>query len=99
MSGYGDVRPNSVHHGLDLSEVEVGDGSGGYLLFVGRCAPEKGVAEAIRIARRAGMPIRVVAKQREASEVRYFEEAVRPLLGDDVEYLGEVHPTDRDKRW
>jgi glycosyltransferase involved in cell wall biosynthesis len=86
-----------VHHGLDLERFLVGDGKGDYLLFVGRCSPDKGVAEAIEIARKADMPIVVVAKKREGAELRYFEERVAPLLGPGVEYLGEVHPDERDR--
>jgi len=86
-----------VHHGLDLEAIEVGRGGGGYLVFIGRCAPEKGLADAIRIARRADLPLVVIAKRRETVEHRYFEEQVKPLLGDGVDYLGEVHPRERDR--
>lgn len=86
-----------VHHGLDLDRFTVGQGGGGYVAYVGRCAPEKGVAEAITIARRAGYPIVVVAKKRQDAELRYFEEAVAPLLGPDVDFRGEVHPDERDR--
>lgn len=85
-----------IHHGLDLDRFPVGAGAGGYVVFVGRCTPDKGVDRAIQIARGAGVPIVVVAKKREAEEVRYFEERVAPLLGPDVDYRGEVHPTERD---
>jgi len=86
-----------VHHGLDLERFQVGQGDGGYVMFVGRCSAEKGVDRAIRIARAAGIPIVVVAKKREDDEIRYFEEKVEPLLGPGVEYLGEVHPDERDR--
>lgn len=85
-----------VHHGVDVSRSQLGPGDGGYLAFVGRMSPVKGVREAIEIARRAGLPIRVVAKMREEVEEQYFEEQVRPVLGDDVELLGELSPTERD---
>ena len=86
-----------VHHGLDLDRFAIGTGKGGHLAYVGRCAPEKGVAEAITIARRAGLPIVVIAKQRQPAEVRYFDEVVAPLLGPDVDFRGEVHPEERDQ--
>jgi glycosyltransferase involved in cell wall biosynthesis len=69
-----------IHHGIDLETYQPGLGTGGYLAFVGRMAPEKGVHRAIRIARAAGWPIRVVSKMREPSERAYFEDVVRPLL-------------------
>ena len=79
-----------VHHGVDLADFPMGDGSGGYVAVLSRMAPEKGVHRAIAIARAAGVPLRVAAKMREPREQAYFEEFVRPLLGGDIEYIGEV---------
>jgi glycosyltransferase involved in cell wall biosynthesis len=36
------------------------------------------------------MPLRIAAKMSEASERLYFDRRVRPLLGGDIEYVGEV---------
>jgi glycosyltransferase involved in cell wall biosynthesis len=79
-----------IHHGVDLERFPVGPGDGGYALFLGRMCPEKGVAAAVRIARRAGMPLRIAAKMSEPAEQLYFEHHVQPLLGGDIEYVGEV---------
>ncbi|MCL4313007.1 MAG: glycosyltransferase family 4 protein [Actinobacteria bacterium] len=79
-----------IHHGIEASDFPMGDGSGGYLLFLGRMSPEKGAHRAIRVARQAGMPLYMAAKMREAWEIQYFKEQVEPLLGDDAQYLGEV---------
>jgi glycosyltransferase involved in cell wall biosynthesis len=73
-----------VLHGIDLDLYRPGPGDGGYLLFLGRMSPDKGPARAIRIARRAGRPIVIAAKMRDAAEREYFETSVRPLLGPDV---------------
>jgi glycosyltransferase involved in cell wall biosynthesis len=53
-------------------------------------SPEKGAAEAIEVARAAGVPLRMAAKCREPEEREYFEREVRPRLGPDVEWLGEL---------
>ena len=84
-----------VHHGIDMRHWPVGSGSGGYLLFLGRMSPDKGVDAAITVARRAGMPLRIAARIRGPEEKRYFIEAVRPRLGGTVEFLGEVGPGER----
>jgi glycosyltransferase involved in cell wall biosynthesis len=86
-----------VHHGLQVERFPFGDGAGGYALYVGRCTPEKGLHRAIAIARRAGVRLVAVAKMREIVEEHYFAERIRPLLGPDVEFLGEVTPTVRDE--
>jgi glycosyltransferase involved in cell wall biosynthesis len=79
-----------IHHGIDTDKFALGTGAGGYALFLGRMSPDKGVHTAIRIARRAGVPLKIAAKLREQPEYQYFEERVRPLLGGDIEFVGEV---------
>ncbi|MEV8000333.1 glycosyltransferase family 4 protein [Pseudarthrobacter oxydans] len=79
-----------IHHGMDVSSVPVGAGDGGYLCFVGRSCPDKGLLEAIMIAREAGMPLRIAVKMREPAELRYFHEAIEPLLGPNEDFVGEV---------
>jgi glycosyltransferase involved in cell wall biosynthesis len=79
-----------IHHGIDVRAVPVGPGDGGYASFLGRMSPEKGPREAALIAREAGVPLRMAAKIREPKEQQYFDAEVRPLLGSDVEYVGEL---------
>lgn len=79
-----------IHHGVDLGEWPVGTGGGGYALFLGRMNPDKGVDHAARAARAAGVPLKIAAKMSEPPEHDYFDSAVRPLLGDDIEFVGEV---------
>jgi glycosyltransferase involved in cell wall biosynthesis len=65
-------------------------GSGGYLAFLGRISPEKGVDQAIEIARRAGVPLKIAAKV-DHGDRGYFENYIKPLLkGDLVEFIGEI---------
>jgi glycosyltransferase involved in cell wall biosynthesis len=84
-----------IHHGIDLARYAYGDGAGDYLLFVGRMSPDKGVHHAIRIARQAGRRLLVISKMWEHAERAYYEQEVRPLLGDDVELLDEMSATER----
>jgi glycosyltransferase involved in cell wall biosynthesis len=79
-----------IHHGLDPANYPVGDGDGGYLLFLGRMTPDKGVRQAVMAARCAGRPLIVAAKNREESEQAYFTDEIKPLLDDGVEFVGEV---------
>jgi glycosyltransferase involved in cell wall biosynthesis len=79
-----------IHHGVEPTEFPVGDGSGGYALFLGRMNPDKGVHVAVHIARKAGLPLRIAGKMNEQLEKDYFETTIKPLLGTDATYLGEV---------
>jgi glycosyltransferase involved in cell wall biosynthesis len=84
-----------IHHGIDVDAIPFGRGTGGYAAFLGRMCPDKGVDVAARIARASGVPLRIAAKLAEPDEREYFERAVRPLLGRDVEYVGEVGGADK----
>ncbi|MEE2570800.1 glycosyltransferase family 4 protein [Pseudarthrobacter sp. J64] len=79
-----------IHHGMDVESVPVGSGQGGYVCFVGRMCPDKGVLEAIQVARQAGIPLRIAAKMRDRTEMTYFQDVIEPLLGSNEEFLGEV---------
>ena len=84
-----------IHHGVDVDAFPLGAGDGDYALFLGRMSPDKGVDVAARVARRAGVPLRIAAKMREPAELGYFHDVVAPLLVDGVEYVGEVGGRDK----
>lgn len=84
-----------IHHGVDIADFPFGRGGGEYVAVLSRMAPGKGVDRAINIARRAGIPLKIAAKMREPAEVEWFEANVRPHLGPQVEYLGEVGGEDK----
>jgi glycosyltransferase involved in cell wall biosynthesis len=79
-----------IHHGVDPDQYPLGRGDGGYLLFLGRMTPDKGVREAVSAARAAGRRLVIAAKAREAAEQRYFAEEIEPLLDDGVHFVGEA---------
>jgi glycosyltransferase involved in cell wall biosynthesis len=85
----------TVHHGLPLDVLSAGDGSGGYLAFIGRISPEKGVERAIEIAQRVDMPLKIAAKIDEADR-EYYELHIRHLFdSENVEYIGEISESDK----
>src|SRR3954447_2165474 len=84
-----------IHHGLDVDTFPLGDGDGGYALFMGRMSPDKGVDVAVRVARQAGVPLRIAAKMHEPAEVAFFGQQIAPMLGDGVEYVGEIGGRDK----
>ena len=86
-----------IHHGIDLTLHAFGPGDGGFLLFVGRMSPDKGVHRAIDVARRSGRRLVVVSKMREQGEFDYFESVVRPQLGPDIELRNELSAPERIK--
>jgi glycosyltransferase involved in cell wall biosynthesis len=89
----------TVPNGIPLQHYTFNPQRGKYLAFLGRISPEKGLDTAIRVALRAGLPIRVAAReplsfQNNAEERRdwdYYEQVVRPLFRKPgVEFIGQV---------
>jgi glycosyltransferase involved in cell wall biosynthesis len=79
----------TVYHGLPVDLYRPGEGGGGYLAFLGRVCPEKGVDRAIEIAKRANMKIKIAAKI-DAVDREYMETKIQPLLDDHlVDFVGE----------
>jgi len=87
----------TVHHGMPAKSLSLREGSGGYLAFLGRVSPEKGLAQAIEIAIRSGMKLKVAAKVDHADQ-EYFESNIRPLLDHPlVEFIGEIGHMDKEE--
>jgi glycosyltransferase involved in cell wall biosynthesis len=86
----------TVYHGLPPDLYTFRPTPGTYLAFLGRVSPEKGLEQAITIARRVGMPLKIVAKVDRVDQ-EYFQTVIRPLLDDPlVEYLGEMGEAEKD---
>ncbi|MBR1120703.1 glycosyltransferase family 4 protein [Bradyrhizobium lablabi] len=81
----------TVYHGLPPDLFRPAHERGSYLAFLGRLTAEKGPEDAIRIARRAGMPLRIAAKV-PRGERTYFRERLEPQVdGTQVQLTGEVN--------
>ena len=82
--------PRVIHHGLDLAQYHLEEEKQSYVVFLGRICPIKGPHNAISIAKRAGIPLKI------AGEVQpifrdYFEKEIRPHVdGRNVEFVGEA---------
>jgi glycosyltransferase involved in cell wall biosynthesis len=87
----------TVYNGIDLRHFTLREGSGGYLAFLGRISPEKGVDWAIKIAQAVDMPLRIAAKV-DPVDQEYFTAKIKPMLRDPrVEYVGEIDETHKDE--
>ena len=80
----------TVYNAVDLTSFPFRATKERDVLWVGRFSPEKGAHIAIDAARRAGRRIVLAGKLNEPAEHEYFDDAVRPLLGPDAEYIGEA---------
>ena len=83
----------TIYHGIDLRMLPYRATQGDYLVSLGRIHPDKGTADAIEIARRAGRRLVICGI---VQDERYFADAVEPHVdGDQVIFLGSVGPLRR----
>jgi glycosyltransferase involved in cell wall biosynthesis len=88
----------TIHHGLDFTTTPSGTRPGDYLLFVGRVTREKGVGDAIELARRTRRRLVIAAKVQEHEEQALFESVVQPAIDAGiVDWRGEVDTATRDQ--
>lgn len=85
----------TVYHGLPEALLSQGDGNGGYLAFVGRISPEKGVDKAIEIAIESDIPLKIAAKIDNADK-EYYERDIKHLLKHPlIEFYGEINEEEK----
>ena len=84
----------TIHNGInvDAFAFRADPDPDGHVVSFGRIHPDKGTAEAIDIARRAGRRILLAGMIHDHA---YFEAEVRPRLGSDATYLGPVEGAER----
>jgi glycosyltransferase involved in cell wall biosynthesis len=84
----------TIHHGIDTDGFSLHTEPGGYLLFYGRIHPHKGTAQAIEVARQAGVPLVLAGIIQDQA---YFDAEIAPHLDDErVRYLGPVGSDERN---
>ena len=89
---------STVYNGIDLKQFHFNDNpQGNYFAFLARMSPEKGPIQAIEVAKRAGVKLKMAAKVDETDR-EYFEKKVKPLIdGKQIEFIGEIGPREKDK--
>ncbi|MGW1061999.1 glycosyltransferase family 4 protein [Micromonospora rubida] len=84
----------TVHNALAIGDLPHKAVPGrGPVLWLARFSPDKGPDVAIRACRSAGLPLVLAGKCNEPAERRYYEQAVEPMLDEDVTV---VFNADRD---
>jgi glycosyltransferase involved in cell wall biosynthesis len=87
----------TVPNGIDLSLYNLSTEHKGYLMFLGRMAPEKGAVEAIMIAKALRKPL-IMAAAVHAWERQYFIEKVLPLIDDSgIRFIGEIDDIEKNE--
>jgi len=77
-----------IPHGINIDQFYVAADRKheNYMAFLGRFIPDKGPLEAVKLARRTGIPLKMAAPAND-----YFNQVIKPEVdGRLIEYVGEV---------
>lgn len=86
----------TVYNGIDIGRYKKPkEGKRDYLLFIGRISKAKGTAEAIDIARKLKLPIKIAGKVDIADQEYYDREIARRLEPEYVDFIGEVNEEEK----
>ena len=84
----------TIYNGLDSENFSFKAEAEEYLLFFGRLHPDKGIAEAIEIAKQSNRKLKIAGI---IQDEHYFKTAVEPHLNDQVVFLGAAGPEERNE--
>jgi glycosyltransferase involved in cell wall biosynthesis len=83
----------TIYHGIDLKQFDFQPESDDYLLFFGRIHPDKGVVEAVEIAKACNKPLIIAGIIQDEAYYRYY---IKPHLDNQrVIYIGSVGSVQR----
>jgi glycosyltransferase involved in cell wall biosynthesis len=86
----GDASVPVIYNGIDLDEIAFNDQPEEFLIIVGRMTPGKGIAEAIRVAKRAGAKLLIIGHVTSHLpwSADYFMREVKPHIdSDQIRYI------------
>ncbi len=83
----------TVYNGLDPAKFVFNEYPQDYLLSFSRIHPDKGIAEAIAIAKKSKCKLLIAGI---IQDERYFKEKVEPLLDEQIQYIGSAGPEKRN---
>ena len=79
----------TVYNGVDPKDYPFSDKGEDYLLYTGRIIPEKGIKEAVQIAKKTHHRLLIIGPVYPDSE-GYFNQYIKPYLDDQILYLGYI---------
>lgn len=77
----------TIYNGIDLDAFPFSEDHDDYLLFTGRLQPEKGLAEAVQVAKMTGEKLLIIGPPVTGD---YWDKKIAPYLDDKIKYLGFV---------
>ncbi|TSC76514.1 MAG: putative glycosyltransferase [Parcubacteria group bacterium Gr01-1014_31] len=80
----------TVHNGIAIEQFPFSPRPGNYLCWLGRITEKKGILEAITVARRLRLPLKIGAKIDPVDRAFFKHRVERRIDGKHIQYLGEL---------
>ncbi len=81
----------TVYNGIDIKKFPFSEKRGNYLAFLGRMSPEKGPVEAIKVAKKSSLELKIAGKI-DVVDKEFFEKKVAPFIDNkQIKFLGETN--------
>jgi len=84
----------TVYNGIEIEKFPFSPDTGNYLFLLGRFSPEKGVKEAIEIAKITGMTLKIAAKI-DLVDQPFYESLKSEIDGKQIQFIGEIGFTEK----
>ena len=80
-----------IYNGIEVEKYKFEKQKNGYLFFLGRISKDKGILEAIEVAKKTKHKL-VIAARISPVDQEFYEQKVKPLIdGKEIKYIGEIN--------
>lgn len=88
----------TVYNAIKVETFGFSSTPGNYLVWLGRITKKKGILEAIAVAKRAKMKLKIAAKIDPFVDKPFYDAHVKPLIdGKQIEYVGEIGHAEKSR--
>ena len=87
----------TVYNGLNLSKYPYSEEKEDFFFYIGRFNEEKAPHLACEVVKKLGAKLILAGKVDEEAERCYFDQYIRPYLGEQIRFVGELAHWGREK--
>jgi glycosyltransferase involved in cell wall biosynthesis len=82
---------STIYHGISVDTLPFSETADDYFIYFGRMVADKGVLDAIEVAKRAGVKLKLAGPHFTSPEAAaYWNEIEQQIDGEQIEYLGSL---------
>ncbi|MDP1884626.1 MAG: glycosyltransferase family 4 protein [Candidatus Moranbacteria bacterium] len=84
----------NIYHGIPVNDYPYNGKPDNYFCFIGRISPDKGVHNAIKLAKKLNVNLKIAGLTAPENK-EYFEKEIKPHLNYKIQYLGLVEEKEK----